>query len=72
MGKIDDICHGNYLGDVKSKLTKGSSLVARGSNQCCLCVTKTKLCNDVLDITNNDISIELQNKTLGHMSEKGM
>jgi hypothetical protein len=35
-------------------------------------VTKTKLCNDVLTVAENETSAELWHKRLGHMSEKGM
>ena len=46
--------------------------MARGSKQGNLYVTKTKLCNGVLNIAENDTSAELWHKRLGHMSEKGM
>ena len=72
VGKLDDIRHGSYFGDAKWKLTKGSLIVAKGSKQGCLYVTKTKLCNDVLNIAENEASAELWHKRLGHMSEKGM
>jgi hypothetical protein len=35
-------------------------------------VTKTKLCNDVLTITENETLAKLWHKRLGNMSEKGM
>jgi hypothetical protein len=72
VGKLDDIRHGSYFGDAKWKLTKGSLIVAKGSKQGRLYVTKTKLCNDVLTIAENETSVELWHKRLGHMSEKGM
>jgi ABC-type transport system involved in cytochrome c biogenesis ATPase subunit len=72
VGNLDDIRHGSYFGDAKWKLTKGSLIVARGRKKGCLYVTKTKLCNDVLTITENETSAELWHKRLGHMSEKGM
>jgi hypothetical protein len=72
VGKLDDIRHGSYFGNAKWKLTKGSLIVARGSKQGCLYVTKTKLCNDVLTVAENDTTAELWHKRLGHMSEKGM
>jgi hypothetical protein len=68
----DDIFHGSYFGDQKWKLTKGSLIVARGSKQWRLYVNKTKLCNDVLTVGENDTSVELWHKKLGHMSEKSM
>ena len=46
VGKLD----GSYFGDQKWKLTKGPLIVARGSKQCNLYVTKTKLVNGVLNI----------------------
>ena len=46
--------------------------MARGSKQGDLYVTKTKLCNGVLNVAENDTSVELWHKRLGHMSEKGM
>ena len=35
-------------------------------------MTKTKLCNEVLNIAEKDTSVELWHKRPGHMSEKGM
>jgi hypothetical protein len=72
VSKLDDIRHGSYFGNAKWKLTKGSLIVARGSKQGCLYVTKTKLCNDMLTIAENETTAELWHKRLGHMSEKGM
>ena len=72
MGKLDDIKHPSYFGEGKWKLTKGSLIVARGSKQGNLYVTKTKLCNEVLNVAEKDTSVELWHKRLGHMSEKGM
>jgi hypothetical protein len=72
VGKLDDIHHGSYFGDAKWKLTKCSLIVARGSKQGCLYVTKTKLYNGVLTVAENETSEELWHKRLGHMSEKGM
>nr|XP_040249189.1 uncharacterized protein LOC120966742 [Aegilops tauschii subsp. strangulata] len=72
VGKLDDIKHPSYFGEGKWKLTKGSLIVARGSKQGNLYVTKTKLCNEVLNIAEKDTSVELWHKRLGHMSEKGM
>jgi hypothetical protein len=72
VGKLEDIHHGSYFGDAKWKLTKGSLIVARGSKQGCLYVTKTKLYNDVLTLAENETMAELWHKRLGHMSEKGM
>ena len=65
VGKLDDIRHGSYFGDAKWKLTKGSLVVAKGSKHGCLYVTKTKLCNDVLNIAENEASVELWHKRLG-------
>ncbi|KAK1652513.1 hypothetical protein QYE76_070318 [Lolium multiflorum] len=56
----------------KWKLAKGSLIVAQGSKQGRLDVTKIKLCNDVLTVAGNDTSVEFWHKRLGHMSEKGM
>ena len=50
VGKLDDIKHPSYFGEGKWKLTKGSLIVARGSKQGNLYVTKTKLCNEVLNV----------------------
>jgi hypothetical protein len=72
VGKLDGIRHGSYFGDAKWKLTKGSLIMAQGSKQGCLYVTKTKLCNDVLTVVENDTMAELWHKRLRHMSEKGM
>jgi hypothetical protein len=69
---LDDICHGSYFGDQKWKLTKGSLIVARGSKQWRLYVNKTKLCNDVLTVGENDTSVELWHNMIGHMTENGM
>ena len=66
VGKLDDIKHPSYFGEGKWKLTKGSLIVARGSKQGNLYVTKTKLCNEVLNIAEKDTSIELWHKRLGH------
>lgn len=46
--------------------------MARGSKQGNLYVTKTKLCNEVLNNVEKDTLVELWHKRLGHMSEKGM
>jgi hypothetical protein len=72
VGKLDAICHGSYFGHAKWKLIKGSLIVARGSKQGYLYMTKTKLCNDVLTVAKNDTMAELWHKRLGDMSEKGM
>ena len=70
--KLDDIHHGSYFFYKKWKLNKGSLIVARGRKQGNLYVTKTKLCNGLLNIAENDTSAELWHKRLRHMSEKGM
>jgi ABC-type transport system involved in cytochrome c biogenesis ATPase subunit len=72
VAKLDDIRHGSYFSDAKWKFTKGSLIVDRGSKQGCLYVTKTKLHNDMMTVTENDTLVELWHKRLGYMSEKGM
>jgi hypothetical protein len=65
VGKLDDIRHGSYFGDAKWKLTKGSLIVDRGSKQGCLYVTKTKLCNDELTVSENETLANCGTRGLG-------
>ena len=70
--RLDDEGFANSIGESKWKLTKGSLVVARGKKQKTLYVMKAKLHKEEINATQQDVSIELWHRRLGHICEKGL
>ena len=71
-GKLDDEGYNNNFSDGKWKLSKGSLVVAKGKKTCSLYTMQAKICKGVVNTLENDSSIDLWYRRLGHMSEKGL
>ena len=71
-GRLDDEGFCNTFSNGKWKLTKGSLVVARGKKYSKLYFIQAKLSQDVVNTMENDSTVELWHKRLGHMSEKSM
>ena len=72
IGRLDDEGFTNSFGESKWKLTKGSLVVARGKKQNTFYVMEAKLHKGEINAAQWDVSIELWNRRLGHISEKGL
>ncbi|KAK8976345.1 hypothetical protein V6N11_074220 [Hibiscus sabdariffa] len=70
-GKLDDEGLCNIFSDGQWKLTKGSLVVAQGKKSSNLYLMQASTSRDTVNVTVNDISIELWQKQLSHISEKG-
>ena len=69
-GRLDDERFTNYFGENKWKLTKSSLVVTRGKKQNTLYVMEAKLHKGEINAAQQDVSIELWHRRLGHISEK--
>ena len=69
---LDKEGYGNYFGDGKLRLFKGSLVLAGGKICCTLYKTQAKVCKDVVSATQEDFAPNLWHKRLAHMSEKGL
>lgn len=58
------------IGSEKWKMIKGSFIIARGKKMDIFYETDAKLIERDVNVEENDISIELSHKWLGHLSEK--
>ena len=47
-------------------------MVEKGKKTCSLYTMQAKICKGVVNTLENDSSIDLWNRRLGHMSEKGL
>jgi hypothetical protein len=72
IGKLYDEGYHNYLEGGQWKLSKGSLILARGKKINTLYKTDGRLVKGDAIVVENENSIELWNKRLGHMSEKGL
>jgi hypothetical protein len=72
IGKLDDEGYHNYLGGGQWKLSKGSLILARGKKTSTLYKTDARLVKGDAVVVENENSIELWHKRLGHMSDKGL
>ena len=66
---LDKEGYGNYFGDGKWRLSKGSLVLARGKICCSLYKTQVKVCKDV-SATQEDSTPNLWHRQLAHISEK--
>ena len=71
-GRLDDEGFKNFFGESKWKLTKGFLVVAKGKKQNTLYVMEAKLHKGEINVAQQDVSIELWHRRLGHISEKGL
>ena len=71
-GKLDDEGYNNQFGDGKWKLSKNSLVVARDKKISTLYWMQGKIYLNVVNTLENDSSIKLWHKWLGHISEKGL
>ena len=69
--KLDNVGLINHFGDCKWKLTKGNMIVAQGKKKDALYVLQGRICKGEAIVAHGDSSMELWNRRLGHMSEKG-
>ena len=69
---LDQEGYGNYFGDGKWRLSKGSLVLARGKICCTLYKTQVKVCKDVVNATQEDSTPNLWHRRLAHMSENGL
>ena len=65
--RLDDEGFTNSFDESKWKLTKGSLVVARGKEQNTLYVMKAKLHKGEINAAQQDVSIELWHRRLGHI-----
>ena len=70
VGKLDNEGYQSHLGKGKWKLSKGSLVLTRGEKNNTLYKTKARLVKGEVNIVENEASIELWHKRLGHISEK--
>ena len=70
VGKLDDEGYHSHLGEGKSKLTKGSLVLAKRKKNNTLYKKEERLVKGEVNIVKNVASIELWHKRLGHISEK--
>ena len=70
--KLDDERYYNYLGGGQWKLSKGSLIIAREKKINTLYKTDGRLLKGDAIVVENENSIELWHKRLGHMSENGL
>ena len=63
---------GNYFGDGKWRLYKGSLVLAGWKICCALYKTQVKMCKDVVCATQEDSTPNLWHRRLAHISEKGL
>lgn len=71
-GKLDDEGYCNTFQNGQWKLTRGSLVVARGTKCSTLYVLQAKISRSIVNTLENDDTIEIWHKRLGHMSEKRM
>ena len=64
--------YGNYVGDGKWRLFKGSLVLAGWKICYTLYKTQIKVCKDVVSATWEDSTPKLWHRQLAHMSEKGL
>ena len=69
---LDKEGYGNYFGDGKWRLSKGSLVLAGGKIFCTLYETQVNVCKDVVSATQDDSLPNLWHRRLAHMSEKGL
>ena len=69
---LDKEGYGNYSGDGKWRLSKGSLVLIGGKNCCTLYKTQVKVCKDVVSATQEESTPNLWYRPLAHMSEKGL
>ena len=69
---LDKEGYGNYFGDGKWRLSKGSLVLAGGKICCTLYKTQVKVCKDVVSATQEESTPNLWDRPLAHMSEKGL
>ncbi|KAL6315537.1 hypothetical protein AAG906_000839 [Vitis piasezkii] len=70
VGKLDNEGYHSHLGKGKWKLSKGSLVLTRGEKNNTLYKTEARLVKGEVNIVENEASIELWHKRLGHISEK--
>ena len=71
-GKLDDERFCNTFRDSQWKLTRGSMVVAKGKKCSSLYLMKTRVIDSSINAVNDDSTVELWHKRLGHMSEKDL
>ena len=69
---LDNKGYGNYFGDGKRRLSKGSLVLAGGKIFCTLYKTQVKVCKDIVSATQEDSTPNLWHRQLAHISEKGL
>ena len=69
---LDKKGYGNYFGDGRWRLSRGSFVLARGKICCTLYKAQVKVCKDVFSATQEDFTPNLWHRRLAHMSEKGL
>ena len=69
---LDKDGYNHFISSGNWKLTKGSSVVARGRLCSSLYKTQVKVCGGQLNAADDDISPDLWHKRLAHMSMKGL
>ena len=69
---LDDKRFTNSFGESKWKLTKGSLVAARGKKQNTLYAMEAKLHKGEINAAQQDLSIELWHRRVGHINEKGL
>ena len=62
----------NSFGESKGKLTKSSLVVERGKKQNSLYAMEAKLHKGEINAVQQDVSIKLWHRRLGHISEEGL
>ena len=72
ISRLDDKGFTNSFGESKWKITKGSLVVVRGKKQNTLYVMEAKLHKGEINAAQQDESIKLWHRRLGHISEKGL
>ena len=69
---MDKEGYGNYFGDGKLRLSRGSLVLVGGKICCTLYKTQVKVCKDVISAIEEDFMPNLWRRQLAHMSEKGL
>ena len=62
----------SYFANQKWRLTKGSLVIAKGVARGTLYRTNAEICQGELNAAQDEISVDLWHKRMGHMSEKGL
>ena len=68
---LDKEGYGNYFGDGRWRLSRGSLVLIGGKICCTLYKTQVKVCKYVVSATQEDSTPNLWHRWLAHMSKKG-